>query len=60
MVLGQCGVVLVGTSVLGDTGPEQGGTGCRCDRVAFIVTASQPGWEEMENLRGNLRKFERK
>ena len=24
-------------------------------RVALIVPACQPGWEEMENLRGNLR-----
>ena len=23
-------------------------------RVALIVPACQPGWEEMENLRGNL------
>ena len=29
-------------------------------RVAVIVTACQPGWEEMENLRGNLRTFEGK
>ena len=29
-------------------------------RVALIVPACQLGWEEMENLRGNLRKFERK
>ena len=29
-------------------------------RVALIVPACQPGWEEKENLRGNLRKFERK
>ena len=27
-------------------------------RVALIVPACQPGWEEMENLRGNLKKFE--
>ena len=27
-------------------------------RVALIVPACQPGWEEMENLRGNLRTFE--
>ena len=27
-------------------------------RMALIVPACQPGWEEMENLRGNLRKFE--
>ena len=26
--------------------------------MALIVPACQPGWEEMENLRGNLRKFE--
>ena len=43
LVLGQYGVVLVGTSVLGDIGLEQGGTGCQCDRVASIVPASQPG-----------------
>ena len=24
-------------------------------RVTLIVSACQPGWEEMENLRGNLR-----
>ena len=60
MVLGQYGVVLVGTSVLGDIGLEQDGTGCQCDRVALIVPASQLGWEEMENSRGNLGKFERK
>ena len=28
-------------------------------RVTLIVLALQPGWDEMENLRGNLRKFER-
>ena len=27
------------------------------DRVTLVVPACQPGWEEMENLRGNLRKF---
>ena len=27
-------------------------------RVTLIVPACQPGWEEMENLRGNLRTFE--
>ena len=27
-------------------------------RVALIVPACQPGWEEMENLRGDFRKFE--
>ena len=27
-------------------------------RLALIVPACQPGWEEMENLRGNLKKFE--
>ena len=26
-------------------------------RVALVVPACQPGWEEMENLRGNLRKL---
>ena len=26
-------------------------------RMALIVPACQPGWEEMENLSGNLRKF---
>ena len=29
-------------------------------RVTLIVPACQPGWEKMENLRGNLRKFGRK
>ena len=29
-------------------------------RVTLLVPACQPGLEEMENLRGNLRKFERK
>ena len=28
------------------------------DRMTLNVTACQPGWEEMENLRGNLRNFE--
>ena len=28
-------------------------------RVTLIVPACQPAWEEMENLRGNLGKFER-
>ena len=27
-------------------------------RVTLIVSACQPDWEEMENLRGNLRKVE--
>ena len=27
-------------------------------RVTLIVPACQPGWEEMKNLRGNLRKLE--
>ena len=27
-------------------------------RMALIVPACQPGWEEMESLRGNWRKFE--
>ena len=27
-------------------------------RVTLIVPACQPGWEKMQNLRGNLRKFE--
>ena len=27
-------------------------------RVTLIVLTSQPGWEEMENLRGDFRKFE--
>ena len=26
-----------------------------CDRVTLLVPACQPGWEELENLRGNLR-----
>ena len=29
-------------------------------RVTLIVLACQPGWEEVENLRGNLRNFQRK
>ena len=29
-------------------------------RVASIAKACQPGWEETENLRGKLRKLERK
>ena len=29
-------------------------------RVTLIVPASQPGWEEMENLKGNLKTIERK
>ena len=29
-------------------------------RVTLIVPSFHPGWEYMENLRGNLRKFERK
>ena len=29
------------------------------DRVTLVVPACQPGWEEMENLRGNFSKFER-
>ena len=28
-------------------------------RVTLIVPACQPGWKEMENLRGNLSKFEK-
>ena len=28
-------------------------------RVTLVVPACQPGWEEMENLTGNLRKFEK-
>ena len=28
-------------------------------KVALIVATCQPGWEEMENLRGNLRNFEK-
>ena len=31
----------------------------RSGRVALIVPACQSGWEEMENLRGNFRKFEK-
>ena len=27
-------------------------------RVTLIVSACQPGWEEIENLRGNFRKIE--
>ena len=29
------------------------------DRVTSVVPACQPGWEEMENLRGNFSKFDR-
>ena len=28
--------------------------------MTLIVPACQPGWEEMENLRGKLRNFKRK
>ena len=33
---------------------EDGG---EVDRVTLVVPACQPGWEEMENLRGNLNFF---
>ena len=29
--------------------------GVVADRVTLIVPAYQPGWDEMENLRGNLK-----
>ena len=32
--------------------------GLVADMVTLIFAACQPGWEEMENLRRNLRKYE--
>ena len=37
---------------------DVGGANVLLSRVTLIVPARRPGWEEMENLGGNLREFE--